>query len=262
MKQCLIGKTLKHSYSKTIHEMFFEMVKMHSSYDLVEIPNEEKLEETLKELVKSGYNGINVTIPYKEKVIPFVESITKQASIIGAINTLNIAEEKLHGYNTDSFGFVKSIQALELETDDKNWLVLGYGGGSKSIIDGLNRLKAKKIYIASTSKTGDNFIHYKDIDKLKDMFGVVNTTPVGMFPKINECVIDKNLFKNFVCAFDIVYNPAETLFLKYAKEYGLKTMNGLYMLISQAIKAQEVWNNYTYQDFIVDDIYDEMVKKI
>jgi shikimate dehydrogenase len=246
----LIGKSLKHSFSKTYFEKKFSDLKIQNeySYDLFELNDISEL----KYLIESHTNlsGLNVTIPYKEKVMPFLDILDESASAIGAVNCIKILREKdttlLKGYNTDAFGFEQSIKPF-LATQHDKALILGNGGASKAI---KYALKNKGLFVAHVVRDKQNYTDkelsftYDEISEyvLSQFKMIVNATPLGTFPNIDECpAIQYQFLSTEHLCYDLVYNPPETLFLKNAKAYGADTVNGLSMLQWQAEKAWEIW---------------------
>lgn len=252
MKLGLIGAKLGHSYSKIIHNHFHRLTGLKGSYDLIEIPYAEQLRDRVLNLSEAGYGGINVTIPYKVDVMEFSDKVSDEAKRIGAVNTLIFGKSEIYAYNTDYFGFKTTLEIEEIQVAGNSWTVLGSGGSSKSVIAVLEDMGAEEIKIASRTKTDGNHIPYEQI---KSGYGVVNTTPVGMYPKTDKCVLDEKSIGNFEVAVDLIYNPAETVFLRRASNSGLKTANGLMMLVAQAVKAQEIWRNTTFSKEIILEIY-------
>ncbi|HEY4789291.1 MAG TPA: shikimate dehydrogenase, partial [Bacteroidales bacterium] len=195
------------------------------------------------------FSGFNVTIPYKEKIIPFLDELNETAKAVGAVNTIkfirnNNTKPRLVGYNTDIYGFETSLTPL-LMPHHKKALILGTGGASKAI---KYILKTKGIsYIsASIEDLKENEIRYEDIDKtmIEDRLLIINCTPLGTYPKVDTCpsIPYENITPNHVL-YDLVYNPEETLFLRKGKAKGARTTNGLKMLHLQAEKAWEIWNS-------------------
>lgn len=255
MKLALIGGKLSHSYSAIIHNLFFELTGISGTYEIDEVEAEEKLEEKMNFFERERYTGINITIPYKQSILSHVDEYSSEVGILKASNTVHFINGKRKAYNTDYFGFKRTLEINGVNPLKSKWLVLGYGGGAKSVIAVLKDMGAAEVNIASTSKSGEGIISYSEISELKGYAGVVNTTPVGMYPKVNASPISKDVLKNFNTAVDIVYNPLETKFLKDARLMGLKTVSGLYMLAAQAVKAQEIWNNREFSDDVIDYIY-------
>ncbi len=262
MKQGLVGQTLSHSYSKIIHNIFYKITNKVGNYNLYEIKKPEQLEGFFNECKINGVNNINVTIPYKKDVMKYMDHISESAMKIDAINTIDIKDNKLYGYNTDYYGFIKTLEKEDIIVKDTKWVILGSGGASKSVIVALKDLGVTYIKIVSRTKKGKEYIDYTKLSDLKGYDGLVNTTPVGMFPNMNKCVVSEKIIKKFKYAIELIYNPKMTLFLKIAKKNKLKYANGMYMLVAQAIKAQEIWNNEKYNLDIIDEIYEKMVDKL
>ena len=190
----------------------------------------------------SDLQGFNVTIPYKEKIIQYLDAIDDEAQKIGAVNVVKITNDrKLIGYNTDFYGFSKSLESL-LTKNHQKALILGTGGASKAIFYALEQLKIPYT-IVSRTKNATN-ITYTEIDKkiILEHQIIINATPLGTFPNVNNCPdIPYNYLNNNHLCYDLIYNPSESLFLKLAKEKGALTKNGLEMLQLQAEKSWEIW---------------------
>ena len=233
----LIGKNIDYSFSVKYFGQKFNDEKIIDSeyvnFDLREIEDFNNL-EILK------INGLNVTIPYKEKIITYLDQVDKAASIIGAVNTIAKKDNKLIGYNTDYVGFIESFKN---NLNFKNALILGTGGASKAIQYALN-IKNINFDIGSR-KNNKKYISYDLInEKIKDYDLIINTTPLGTFPdvskkpKINYNLINENHF-----CYDLIYNPEKTSFLKECEKKGARIMNGLEMLKSQAEESWIIWNS-------------------
>ena len=233
----LIGKNIDYSFSVKYFGQKFNDEKIIDSeyvnFDLREIEDFNNL-EILK------INGLNVTIPYKEKIITYLDEVDKAASIIGAVNTIAKKDNKLIGYNTDYIGFIESFKN---NLNFKNALILGTGGASKAIQYALN-IKNINFDIGSR-KNNKKYISYDLINKkIKDYDLIINTTPLGTFPdvskkpKINYKLINANHF-----CYDLIYNPEKTSFLKECEKKGARIMNGLEMLKSQAEESWIIWNS-------------------
>ena len=233
----LIGKNIDYSFSVKYFSQKFNDEKIIDSeylnFDLREIEDFNNL-EILK------INGLNVTIPYKEKIITYLDEVDKAANKIGAVNTIAKKDNKLIGYNTDYIGFIKSFKN---NLNFKNALILGTGGASKAIQYALN-IKNINFDIGSR-KNNKKYISYDLInEKIKDYDLIINTTPLGTFPdvskkpKINYNLINENHF-----CYDLIYNPEKTSFLKECEKKGARIMNGLEMLKSQAEESWIIWNS-------------------
>lgn len=242
----LLGKQLGHSFSKKYFEQKFQKEGITTfQYLNFEIPSIDKLHEIIKEFKPIGFN---VTIPYKEQIIPFLDELSEEAKAVGAVNTVLVNYDneafKLTGHNTDVFGFAQSIKPF-LEGAHEKALILGTGGASKAVAYVLNNLGIDVLF-ASRNASAQNEIAYGDINEhvVRLCPLIVNTTPVGTFPNVNESL---NLPTEFLSSsnlvVDLIYNPEETILLKEAKAQGAKTLNGLSMLHQQAEKAWELFKN-------------------
>ena len=244
-KYGLIGFPLTHSFSKRYFTEKFETENIDSTYDNFEIDNISKFPGIIKN--NPDIIGLNVTIPYKEQVIPFLNELNDSAREVGAVNTIKIIRTKsgvhLKGFNTDTYGFENSLKPL-LKEHHKKALILGTGGASKALKYVLNKLGIGYIS-ASIEELKENEIRYEDIDEkmINERLLIINATPLGTYPKVDTCpnipyefITDKHLL------FDLVYNPELTVFLKNGLERGAATKNGYEMLLLQAIRAYEIWN--------------------
>lgn len=241
-KYGLIGRNINYSFSK---DYFTEKFKSYH-FDNCEYLNFDiatcgEFISIIKET--KGLKGLNVTIPYKEEIIPYIDSLSKNAKKIGAVNTIVVSKKKkLKGYNTDFYGFKKALKPL-LKSHHTKALILGTGGASKAVAFALKKLKIEYDFV---SRNANEFqFSYQEINTaiFEDYTIIINTTPLGTFPTIDECpALDYSLFTKKHIAFDLVYNPEETFFLKQAKNHGAITKNGYDMLVFQAEKAWEIWN--------------------
>lgn len=258
----LIGYPLSHSMSKVIHEAAFKSLGLEGTYDILETEQED-LVTRLKYLRSRGYGGFNVTIPLKVPITLFLSNFDNIANIAGSANTIKIAEDSsLIGYNTDVYGFVQAISEEDrAEIEGKNVAILGNGGAARAVAVGISILKAKKIdfyvrNIINATEMADvlreNFPNVEmnciQIETLKDLSQykmLVNTTPIGMKSKAQGISpIEENLIKTMnkeEIVYDIVYNPLNTELIKIAKNCGIKTIQGLDMLIYQGARAFEIW---------------------
>lgn len=263
----LIGEKLGHSVSPAIHTTIFNILRMDAEYKLFEI-EKGYLDSDFKDLLKKGVKGLNVTIPYKVDIMNSLDEISVQAEKIGAVNTICFKGNKIIGYNTDYYGFGRMLEKNHIEARDKKVVILGAGGAAKAVIQYFIDNKSKSILLVSRDKekAAGNFkdieiIDYEELKLLKSGDIIVNCTPCGMYPKIENSPVDENCISKFSSAVDLIYNPKETLFLKFAKKTGIKAVNGLYMLVGQAVAAQELWNNITIEESVVDKIYDKLLEK-
>ncbi len=243
-KYGLIGFPLGHSFSKNFFNEKFENENIDAEYINFEIPNIEGLVEILD--VNPELRGLNVTIPYKEKVISYLDYISPEARAIGAVNVIRVTHKgnklTLRGYNSDVIGFTKSIEPL-LERFHRKALILGTGGASKAINYGLKSLGLETVFVSRYKRPGT--IQYEDItpEVIKDYNVIVNCTPVGMYPKVEECpLLPYEAMNNHTLLYDLIYNPDRTLFMQKGAEHGATVKNGLEMLLLQAFASWDFWN--------------------
>lgn len=260
----LFGEKLGHSLSPAIHSLVLKEFNIEGYYHLFEL-QEYELKDAIKGLKILGAKGVNVTIPHKMPVMKHLDEISDKARKIGSVNTICFENNKTIGHNTDYDGFGMMLDTNHIETINKTALILGSGGSATGILHYLMDNGIKGVFLVSrdTEKTKEfynmddvNFISYDDINHINYTDIVINCTPCGMYPNIDASPLEKNIMHKFGTAIDLIYNPKETLFLKYARESGAKTVNGLYMLVGQAVRAQEIWNNITVSKNIVDKIYE------
>jgi shikimate dehydrogenase len=243
-KYGLIGYPLGHSFSINYFNQKFADEGINAKYMNFEIPSIDALAEVLDS--NPELKGLNVTIPYKQKVMEFLDQISPEARAIGAVNVIRVTHEgkdiKLKGFNSDVIGFTQSIEPM-LEPYHKKALILGTGGASKAIDYGLKSLGLETVFVSRYRRP--ETICYEDItpDVVKEYNVIVNCTPIGMFPKTEECPLlpyeamdEKNIH------YDLIYNPDETLFMKMGAERGASVKNGLEMLLLQAFASWEFWN--------------------
>lgn len=264
----LIGERLGHSFSPMIHSQIFKYMNIDGCYSIFEVErqNLSSVENALKTL---GIMGANVTIPYKVEIIKYLDGISKEALDIGAVNTIVIKDGISKGYNTDYFGFGNMLYRNEVQVKNKKSIILGSGGASKAVCQYMIDNEAKDITMVSRNIENVKkqykdlrIISYEEAYKLKNYDLIINCTPVGMYPNMKESPVKSDMFNSLETAIDLIYNPLETLFLKEAREKGLKTINGLYMLIGQALKAEELWNNIIIDKHIGDKIYKDLCKQL
>lgn len=238
----LTGYPLSHSFSKKYFSHKFEKEGLHQCrYELFPLKDLETLPLLLHE--NPALEGLNVTIPHKQAVIQFLDHLQEEAAEVGAVNTIKIEAGKLTGYNTDTYGFEYSLKEL-IGSHKPKALVLGTGGASKAVVYILDKLKIPWCLVSRTPVAGN--LTYKEItgDVMKEHRLIINTTPLGMYPSIDSCpTLPYDTMGESHFAYDLVYNPGETRFLKQAAARGAKTMNGLRMLYLQAERAWEIWND-------------------
>ena len=238
----LLGRNISYSFSKKYFtDKFNNENFVGCTYENFDIPEITAFPEVIKNI--SDLKGLNVTIPYKETVIPFLDKLSKKAELIGAVNTIKITKKgKLKGYNTDYYGFKKSLEPL-LQPHHKKALILGTGGASKGVAFALDELDITYTFVSREAKK--NGIDYDRINATTfDNYQIIiNATPVGTSPNVDAFpLLPYEFFTEKHIAYDLIYNPAETQFLKKAKDQGAQIKNGLDMLIFQAEKAWKIWN--------------------
>ncbi len=249
MKYGLIGEQLKHSFSKQIHQSLADY-----KYELKEIPRD-KLPEFME---KRDFFAINVTIPYKEKVIPYLYYIDEHAKEIGAVNTIVNRDGLLFGYNTDFYGMKMLIAHAKVELAGKKVAILGTGGTSKTANAVAKSLSAKEVITVSRTSR-DGIITYDELyENHRDTDVIINTTPLGMYPDIFKKAVDIKRFPNLSGVIDAVYNPLRTPLVEDAKELGILAEGGLYMLVGQGVRASEIFTDKEYEKGTLDNIYEAL----
>ena len=252
MEYGCIGGHLRHSFSVLIHNELFGY-----QYELKEIESE-KLEDFMK---AKDFKAINVTIPYKEMVIPYLDFMDEISTRIGSVNTVINRNGKLYGYNTDFYGLIALIKKSGVEIAGKKALVLGSGGTSKTAAAVAEYFGAREIHKVSRKKR-ENHITYDDAYEFHtDAEIIINTTPCGMHPNISGCALDISEFENLEGVIDAVYNPLRSELVLAAKKRGIKAMGGLYMLVSQAAYAAEKFVEKSVAKSKIDRIYAELYKE-
>ncbi|PZD79466.1 shikimate dehydrogenase [Mesonia sp. K7] len=237
----LVGKNIAYSFSRKYFQEKFKNGNIDADYQNFDIENIIDFKKILVE--NPNLNGLNVTIPYKEKVIPFLDEIDEQAQQIGAVNTIKFDNQKLMGYNTDAYGFMKALFPL-LEKQHQKALILGKGGASKAITHVLESMDIDFTYV-SRNPQGEDF-SYTDVNKeiIESHKLIINCTPLGTYPNVNQHPeISYEYLTSQHLLFDLVYNPAITTFLALGKQKNCKIANGQKMLEYQAERAWEIWNS-------------------
>ena len=231
----LLGKKLSHSLSPLLHNTFFEDMGLKDEYKLYEV-DETKIDNFKDYMLENSIEGVNITVPYKKYFLDKLDYISDEAKGIGAINLLYIKDNKFYGDNTDYYGFKYTLTKNDIDIKNKKIAIIGKGGASAGVYKVLRDMGAEDI----------TFYFRKDklseIEFPENLRGdiIVNTTPVGMYPNIRDNLVSKKILKNFKIAIDLIYNPIETKFLSEARKSGLKTINGMDMLIEQALKTDEI----------------------
>lgn len=245
----LLGEKLTHSYSPQIHRYLGDY-----SYRLFE-----QSPDSVEHFLKNGiFTGLNVTIPYKKAVIPYCNRLSQQAERLGSVNTIvRQADGTLLGHNTDYFGFQSTVTKSGLQVSGKKVLVLGSGGASVTVVAVLQELGAKVVVI---SRSGPD--NYHNLDCHADASVIVNTTPVGMYPNTGVSPIDLEIFPKLEGVLDIIYNPSKTKLLLDAEARGLKTENGLWMLVAQAWESAQWFTGKTLSDALIFKIHTKLQQQM
>ncbi|MDO4547179.1 MAG: shikimate kinase [Clostridia bacterium] len=252
MKYGCIGERLKHSFSKEIHNALADY-----EYDIREIPRDE-----LRAFLETrDFLAVNVTIPYKQLVIPYLYYIDEHAKAIGAVNTIVNKGGKLYGYNTDFYGMSMLLSHADIDLKGKKVAILGTGGTSKTAFAVASALSAREIVTVSRSEQRGSVTY----DELYELHGdtevIINTTPVGMYPNIFGKPVELSKCPILTGVIDAVYNPLRTPLISQAKERGISAQGGLYMLVAQGVRASEIFMDTTYERQALDLVYQKMMKE-
>lgn len=261
----LLGEKLSHSLSPEIHSEILKLMNKAGGYKLFEV-NRDRLNDFIEALKLLKIKGCNVTIPYKKDIMQYVDFLSDEANKIGAINTICLNEGKLYGYNTDYFGFGSTFERNQITFKDKIVVILGTGGACKAALTYILDNEVKELYLVSRNpeyvelNIKDRRLNIINYDKLKEVEGdiIINSTPVGMYPNNDKCPIDKAIIDNYDIVMDLIYNPLETKLLEYGREKEKLILDGLYMLVAQAVKAQEIFQGTNIDNSIIDIIYDSL----
>jgi shikimate dehydrogenase len=246
----LVGKNLSHSFSKEIHNAFGN-----EKYELINTNNLKNIFENKKLL------GFNVTIPYKNDCIEYLDEIDDLAKKTNSVNTVVMREKRYIGYNTDYYGFMEMIAFNHINIEEKNVIVLGNGSVSNTVVLALETLKANRIVRLCRTKKNvldDYYKNYQNYDKFDIM---INTTPVGMYPhNEDDLLVDLSIFKHIELVIDLIYNPLRTRLLIEAQKHDIKTIDGLFMLVMQAKRAHELFFNIELPLNVANRVYKKMLK--
>ena len=246
----LIGEKLGHSLSKPIHESLADY-----TYDIHPLTREE-FKVFMEE---KPFRAINVTIPYKKDVIPYLDAMDDNAASIGAVNTIVNKNGRLEGHNTDFSGFLYMIEKHNIRIEGCKCLVLGNGGAAKAVIAVLKHLNAAGIKLVSRRDTPDTITYEECLAHPTDAEVIVNTTPVGMYPNTDASPLDLTTFTNCHAVLDVIYNPLETKLTAQAKSLGITAVTGLEMLVAQALYAVEFFLDTKLDPARIDEIYQKMI---
>ena len=228
-----------------------------AEYKLYEVA-EHEIDNFKNYMFENSIEGVNITVPYKKAFLDKLDFISDEAKEIGAINLLYIKENKFYGDNTDYYGFKQTLLTNQIEPSGKKIAIIGRGGASASVYKVLKDMGAEDIA----------FYFRKDklskIEFPEDLTGdiIINTTPVGMYPNIEDNIVDEQILKKFNIAIDLIYNPLETKFLEIARKNGLKTVNGMEMLIGQALKTDEILYDIVLSNQLREKIIKKIIKRV
>ncbi len=248
----LVGEKLSHSFSPEIHKKLGNY-----KYELCEVARD-RIDDFFRE---KGFSGLNVTIPYKETVIPHLDEISEAAREIGAVNTVAVRNGRLFGDNTDWIGMRDTLLRSQIEISGKKVLICGSGGTSKTARYVAKKLGASEIFCLSRADR-EGFITYEEAySRHGDADVIINTTPSGMYPNIDGCPIDISRFEKLSGVFDAVFNPLRTNLVLEAKKRNIKAAGGLFMLVSQAAAASEIFTGVPVQSSLTEEIYNDLKNK-
>jgi shikimate 5-dehydrogenase len=268
----IIGHPIGHSLSPLMHNTAFEALGLSASMSAFDI-EPQSLKEALQGFMTMEFGGINVTIPHKESIIPLLDVIDEEASIIGAVNTVKFQDRRTIGFNTDAFGFLQTLEPIRSSIDGGKFVVLGSGGAARAVVYVLlKHFRTSQIVIASRSISHANDLieHFKGSNQTKlspfdpsnPQFArifeasdvVINATPAGMFPKTNELPIPNPPFRAGQTAMDLIYRPVKTQFLQRASHVGARIISGLEMFVHQGARAFEIWTGLAMNTQLVHQV--------
>lgn len=277
-RYAVIGKPLTHSLSPGLHNFVFQQLGIDAKYTAIQI-TEEELPEIIKQLRNEQLNGVNVTLPLKQAVLPFLDRIDEQAAAIGAVNCINVDMGKLIGYNTDQIGFIKALKKAKININDKTGIIVGAGGVAKSTANALMSRNIKELFIINRSaeragelrkqlknyflSIGIKVTKWDKIDKqVLERALIVNCTPVGMVPNVDYSPIDEKYIFPSQTIIDTIYLPFQTKLCQIGEAVGAKTQSGLPMFIYQALSSIDIWFNELHSANIQIDKLQNYLKNI
>ena len=256
----LLGHPLAHSLSPVMHEHLLKELDHPGNYKLLETPRYQ-LEDRVAALRDNGLDGFNVTIPFKQKIVSFLDEVDEVAKLAGAVNTVLIRKKKLYGFNTDKPGFEHTLKFHNIEVTKRQAAVLGAGGAARAVVLSLINFGIRKIYLANRTMThatalvediglASGFLNFITVplnpqailSLLDEIDIIINTTSVGMWPNVSDTLLEFPKLQKELIAIDLVYNPLRTNFLKSAKEGGARVMDGLDVFVFQGIEAMQLWS--------------------
>src|SRR6056297_444204 len=259
-KYALIGEKLSHSMSPEIHGRILDKIGIEGTYELIEI-EKDFFEHDVKRLAASGLDGFNVTIPYKNAIIPLLHEVSPEAEAIGAVNTVKVEDGKMKGFNTDIYGFGKMAELGKMEIDSgTRALVIGTGGAEKTAAYWLRQRTGRVWFLSRAGREAMKKLRTFQVLESKDEIAIgkmdliVNCSPCGMFPEVDGNPIDACLVHKASMAIDLVYNPMRSKFLQEMEKKDRRTAGGLPMLIAQACRAQGIWNGVNIGEEVEKDL--------
>lgn len=276
-KLAVIGDPISHSLSPVLQNFLIRRFALAFTYEALQVRAAE-LPAMMQRLREGGFRGINVTIPHKQTVLPFLDEVDATAASVGAVNTIMADNGKLTGYNTDTLGFQRNLEAATISVEGKTALVLGAGGGARAVVFAMLEAGARKIFLSNRKAARAQeliaaFAAYAGAGQLQNVPWsnrsswmaatapdiIVNATSLGMHPQIHESPLPGEVFVSNMVAVDLVYNPMQTAFLRAARAAGAIAVNGLGMLIHQGVAALEIWSK---RKFDIREIYTNLENEL
>ena len=257
----LFGESLVHSYSPNLHKLIYQKIGLEATYKLFAFPPTQ-LKKAMDSIRTLPINGVNVTIPYKEASMPYLDKIDLFAQKLGAVNTIENVNGKLIGHNTDYDGFGFILTRRRWNVNGKIAVILGSGGASKTVEAYLIDHGIKRVYVVSRNPERfentqkKKYTNYEEAQSLMGDF-LINTSPIGMYPNVKATPLSEKTIKRFDHLIDLIYNPNETTFLRLGRENNKQTANGLDMLVGQAVRAVEIWEKCSIDDQVTEELIAE-----
>ncbi|MDF2839523.1 MAG: aroE [Clostridia bacterium] len=261
----LIGEKLQHSLSPAIHDNLYQLLDLNATYSLYQV-KPLLLQKAIQGIQALDIKGVNVTIPYKVKVMEYLDQISPEAKKIGAVNTILNDGGSLTGFNTDYIGFGRLLTKYHIETKGETAVILGSGGAARSVAAYLEDMGISDLYIVARDPAGvhgfekHHVITYDQLAHINQGSLLVNCTPVGMYPDVAAAPLNIAQTTKFNAVVDLIYNPFCTQLMQQAIDSGIPAYNGLYMLVAQAVAAVEIWNGISISDATVDVLYSKLLQ--